>query len=253
MKKTNIAFLSSIIVLLFVSSVCLTNTVYGAFSPTLSSPAQTETTVTLSWTRSDDWLFTDYKVTYSTIVNGPYTTVATITDPAKTTFAVDGLNPDTDYYFIVQDSGTFVGTTPSNTLQARTKQNPRISVTDKTTTTVSLKWNDYNTYSSLVPFDSYVIQMSTNGGQWSTLTSIIDVSQNTYTVTGLSPATYSFRMQDKVGTSGQYTSTSDVATATLVSDGTSSDTLLIICIVVVIVLIIIAVFVGAWILNKRKW
>jgi hypothetical protein len=61
-----------------------------------------------------------------------------------------------------------------------------------------------------MPFQSYVVQMSVSGGQWSTLTTISDVSQSTYTVTGLSPALYQFRMYDQVGTSGQYGSTSNV-------------------------------------------
>jgi len=214
-KKTKMAFLSSIALLLFVSSICLTSTVYGATSVNLSSPAQTETTVTLSWTQSDDWVFEKYNVTFSTSVNGPYYEVEIITDKGKTSTAIVGLNPNTDYYFIVYDSGSLVGTTPSNTLNQKTKQNPKISITSRTESTVSLKWIDYNTYSSQVPFESYVIQISTSGGQWSTLTTITDVSQSTYTVTGLSPATYGFRMYDKVGTSGQHTSTSDVATLTI--------------------------------------
>lgn len=197
--------------LMLVGLICSIDMSYGATSVTLNSPAQTETTVTLSWTRSDDWLFKDYKVTYATSVNGPYTTVTTITDPAKTSYVVTGLYPNTDYYFIVQDSGTAVGTTPSNTLQVRTTPNPQISITSRTATTVSLQWIDYNSYSAQMPFHSYVIQMSTNDGPWSTVTTVSDVSQNTYTVTGLSPATYDFRMYDKVGTSGQYSSTSNVA------------------------------------------
>jgi chitodextrinase len=74
-----------------------------------------------------------------------------------------------------------------------------------TTTSASLSWYDYNTYSSLVPFDSYTVQMSTSGssGSWSTLTEITNPSQNTYTTTGLSPGQeYYFMMYDTVGTSG---------------------------------------------------
>jgi hypothetical protein len=187
---------------------------YGATEVTLSSPAQTETTVTLSWTKSGDLLFSNYKVKIASSVNGPYTTIATISNKDTIVYAVTGLNPNTDYYFKIQDTDTF-GDATSNQLQVKTKPNPTISITSRTQTTVSLKWSDYNTYSSQVPFESYVIQMRTNGGQWSTLTTITDVSQSTYTVTGLSPATYSFRMYDKVGTSGQHTSTSNVKTITI--------------------------------------
>lgn len=214
MKKIAKAVLFLSVLLLF-SVLCLSHNAYGATSVKLTSTAQTETTITLSWTKSDDWFFSNYKVTFATEVNGPYITLATITDKDTTVYAVTGLQPDTDYYFVVQDSGTAVGTSPSNTLQAKTKQNPKISITSRTQTTVSLRWADYNTYSSQVPFESYVIQMSTNGVQYSTLTTITDVTQNTYTVTGLSPATYNFRMYDKVGTSGWYTSYSDAARVTI--------------------------------------
>lgn len=51
--------------------------------------------------------------------------------------------------------------------------------------------------------------MSTDGSTWSTLTSITDYTQSTYTVTGLSATTYYFRMYDKVGISGEFTSYSN--------------------------------------------
>jgi len=192
----------------------LTNTVY-AFTPTVSSPAQTETTITLSWTKSNDLIFGNYAVTYSTSVNGPYSTVATITDSSQTSYAVTGLNPSTPYYFIIKDTANNIigsSTSSSQVYQAYTVATPQISSPSKTSTTVSLHWSDYNSYSSTMPFQSYVIQMSVSGGQWSTLTSITDVSQNTYTVTGLSPATYEFLMYDKVGTSGLYQSSSNIVT-----------------------------------------
>jgi hypothetical protein len=216
-KETFLVF-SAITLLLFVSLVCMTKPAYGAFSPQLNSPAQTETTVTLSWTKSNDWLFKSYAVKYSTSVNGPFNTVATITDSSTTFFAVDGLSPSTSYYFIVEDSASEIissSTARSNTLQVVTASIPAITIISKTSTTASLQWSDHNSYSSLVPFRSYVIQMSTNGGPWSTLTTVTDSSQNTYAVTGLSPATYGFRMYDEVGSSGQYTTISNVATLTI--------------------------------------
>lgn len=212
MEKERILASSVITLLLFVSLLCLANMAYGAFSPTLTSPAQTETTVTLSWTTSNDWLFSNYEVTYATSVNGPYYNLQTITNKDQTTVCVTGLSPSTDYYFVIQDSGSMVGTTPSNTFEVKTTSTPQIVITSRTATTASLQWTDYNTYSSKVPFQSYVVQMSTSGGSWSTLTTVTDVTQSTYTVTGLSPGTYDFRMYDEVGTSGQYQSTSNEAT-----------------------------------------
>ena len=145
-------------------------------------------------------------------------TVTTITDASQTSYAVTGLNPDTAYYFIIQDtSNDIIGssTQTSNTLQANTNPIPTLSNPSKTSSTVSLHWSDYNSYSSTVPFESYVVQMSGSGGQWSTLTTITDVSQSTYTVTGLSPAIYQFRMYDKAGLSGQISSTSNSVTVHL--------------------------------------
>ncbi len=217
MRAQNCIFFA-ITLLLILSLIYATKPAYGAFSPKLSSPAQTETTVTLSWTKSDDWLFKSYTVKYSTSVNGPFNTVATITDQSTTNFAVDSLSPSTSYYFIVEDSASEIissSTAQSNTLQVVTASIPAITITSKTSTTASLQWSDYNSYSSLVPFRSYVIQMSTNGGSWSTLTTVTDSSQNTYTVTGLSPATYDFRVYSVVGSSGQYTTTSNVAALTI--------------------------------------
>jgi hypothetical protein len=214
--KTKLLVISAIALLLFVGLSCLTNPVLGAFTPTVSSPAQTENTITLSWTKSNDILFTSYEVTYATFVNGPYYSVTTITDKSQTSYAITGLTPSTPYYFIIKDKSNDVissSTSSSNTLQANTVPNPKISVTSTTQSTVSLQWIDYNSYTSVMPFQSYVIQMSTNNGAFSTLTTISDVSQNTYTVTGLSPATYQFQMYDEVGSSGQHQDTTNIATA----------------------------------------
>jgi hypothetical protein len=209
LKKVGKAISFFTILVLF-SMICLSTNVYGATEVTLSSTAQTETTVTLSWTKSGDLLFSNYKVKMAYSVNGPWTTITTINNKDTTAYAVTGLNQDTEYYFAIQDTDTF-GDATSNALEVKTKKNPTISITSRTQTTVSLRWTDYNTYSSQVPFESYVIQMSTSGASYSTLTTITDVTQRTYTVTGLSPATYYFRMYDKVGTSGQYVSYSDEA------------------------------------------
>lgn len=200
-----------LIVIVSIILINITNTAYGATSVTLSSPAQTETTVTLSWTGSDDWFFSKYEAFYATSVNGPWRSFWSTTDKGQTSTYIGGLSPNSDYYFKIEDSASVVGTTSSNTLQVRTKSVPQLTITSNTMTTASLRWVVYNTYSSHVPFKSYIVQMRTSGGSWSTLTTITDASQNTYTVTGLSPGTYDFQMIDKVGSTGQHTSTSNIA------------------------------------------
>lgn len=202
----------SIGVLCVIALICVsfTSMVNAATSVTLSSPAQTETTISLSWTGSNDILFSSYTVYMSTNgVNGNFTNIWSTTNKGQTSTFVYGLVPNTSYYFYVTDSGTLVGTSPSNYIQATTNSNPVLSNTAQTTSTVSLQWTDYNSYSTLVPFDNYVIQMSTSGsnGPWSTLTTVTQSSQNTYTVTGLNSGKYYFIMYDTVGSTG-YTQTS---------------------------------------------
>jgi hypothetical protein len=224
MEKRKSFAIITIALLLFVSLSCLTNMAF-AFVPNLTSTAQTETTVTLSWNKSNDLTFDAYIVTYSTTVNGPYSTVATITDKSQTTYAVTGLTPNSIYYFIVQDKyspdlGITTSKSSSNTYQVNTNANPTLTITAQTPTTASLQWNDYNTYSSQVPFDSYNIQMSTSGegGPWSTVTQVTDSTQNTYLITGLSTGLYYVQMYDTVGTTGYtQTSYSNVAIIPIVS------------------------------------
>jgi hypothetical protein len=203
--------------------VCFLNTTHAAYSPILSSTAKTETTVTLSWTESNDWLFSKYEAFYATSVNGPWTSFWSTTSKGETSTFKGGLSPNTDYYFKIKDSAALVGTTPSNTLQVRTQPSPSLEITSNTETPASLSWLVYNTYSSQVPFWSYTVQMKTAEGSWSTLTTITDRSQNTYTATGLSAGTFYFQIIDKVGSSGQYSSSSNVVTLTIQEPNPFSD------------------------------
>jgi hypothetical protein len=169
---------------------------------TLWSNAQTETTITLNWDKSNDVWFYNYKVWMSTSgTNGPFTNIWTSDgDKSHNSLAVTALTPDTTYWFYVEDSGLAVGYR-SNTYQVSTAKNPILTLVAQTTTTASLSWTDYNTYSTLVPFSSYTVQMSTTSvnGPWSTLTSTTDKTQTTYTVTGLSIGMYYIRMYDTIG------------------------------------------------------
>ena len=221
MKNANSAskmfVISSVILLLclifIVNPIPLANAASGF---NLTASGQTETTITLSWTKSTDVWFYKYQLwVSSTGTNGPWTNIWTSDgNSTHNTYAVTGLSPNTQYWFYVEDTGLSQDYN-SNVYQVSTTPNPQLSITSRTESTASLSWSDYNTYSSLMPFQSYVVQMSTNGGAWSTLTSITDATQNTYVVTGLSPATYAFRMYDKVGTSGEYSSMSNFQTLTI--------------------------------------
>jgi hypothetical protein len=182
---------------------------HAAFTPTLGSTGHTETTITLSWTKSNDVIFEHYTVTYSTTVNGQYNTVATITDSSQTSYAVSGLMPETTYYFIVQDTASVIlgsSTANSNTYQASTNSGPVLAITAQTATTASFAWSDSNIYSSLVTFGGYTLQMSTSGasGPFSTVATISNQMQTTYTITGLSAGMYYVRLFDTAGGANSY-------------------------------------------------
>lgn len=187
----------------------------------VSSTAHTETTISLSWTESNDWIFTSYDlyISYSSW-QGPWYHIWSTGTKGETTTYVSGLNPNTSYWFYIMDTGFAVGSTNSNPIEVTTVSNPSLQLTSQTATTASFLWNDYNSYSSLVPFDSYTVQMSTSGpsGPWSTLNTITDRLQNTYTITGLSPGLYYVRMYDTVGLSGdKQVSYSNVITVSIIT------------------------------------
>jgi len=168
----------------------------------LSSTGRTETTISLIWTQSSDALFYYYDVFMSSVgSNGPWTKVWTSDSTnSHNSVAISGLTPDSTYWFYVEDHGLAVDYN-SNTIQASTCTIPLLSVAAQTATTASLTWVDYNTYSPLVPFSGYTIQMSTSSsnGPWLTLTTIANPSQTTYTVIGLSIGMFYFRIFDTVG------------------------------------------------------
>ena len=114
---------------------CLTNTAKGQFTPTVTSQAQTDSTITLSWTRVNSTEFGvlgSYQVTYATSVNGTYSTVTYITNWDQTNYTVTGLNSSTTYFFIIRYIGNNVAGSNlalSNTLQVSTSPSPTLTST----------------------------------------------------------------------------------------------------------------------------
>jgi hypothetical protein len=198
--KRKIEVVFAIALVLFLSFISPLPTANSA-GFTLSSSARTETTITLTWTQSTDLYFYSYTLYYSSAgTNGPFTQIWSTSNLTQTSINVDGLSPNTDYWFYVADSG-FTQNYNSNTYQVSTTSRPQLTITAQTATTASFSWIDYNSYSSLVPFQSYTVQMSTSGssGPWSTLTTITNQAQTTYVITGLSAGLYYVRMYDSVG------------------------------------------------------
>lgn len=203
-RAASILVLLPLFMLLIVTLTGLPQPARAATSVTLSSSAQTETTVTLTWSQSGDLLFTSYTLYYSSAgANGPWSNIWSTGTKSTTAMFVNGLSPSSNYWFYILDTDA-LGHANSNTLEVTTTNNPSLQITSTTTSTASLSWNEFNTYSSLVPFDSYTVQSSSSsGGPWSTVTTISNPSQTSYTVTGLSPGQkYYLAMFDTVGSAG---------------------------------------------------
>lgn len=195
---------------------CLTNvsTVRAANTLTLNSVGRTETTITLAWSHTQDGLlFSNYALYGSASgANGSFTNIFTSTDASNTSVVVSGLLPKTTYSFYIVDTGAlWVGTTISVIISVTTSSPPILSLTSFTLSTASLAWTDTNIYSDVsAPFRSYTVQMCTSGangvpsGAWSTLMTITNRAQNTYTVTGLNVGIYYFRIYISTGVDSSY-------------------------------------------------
>jgi hypothetical protein len=199
-------------------------------SPTLSYSGYTETTISLVWSASSPDFgnsIENYIVYSSTLgVNGRYYNYSTgdTNDSGYLFFTFHDLNSSTNYWFYVEViEGNFLGSSDavSNTIQVTTAQPPTLSTPSITQTTVSLNWQDYNDYSGNASFQSYTVQMMPPTGSWSTLTTITQQSDTSYTVTGLSPGhKYSFRVYDTVSVtrlSQTFSSYSNEVTVTTIS------------------------------------
>ncbi|MEM3192216.1 MAG: PKD domain-containing protein [Candidatus Parvarchaeota archaeon] len=195
--------------------------------PSLYSTGHTETTITLEWTAAVPPTLNymnNYTVYYSPYgTNGPFYKLG-VYPPAVQTVVAYGLTANTNYWFyVVANWGNIFGTSfgNSNTLEASTNLNPALHSSSVTQTTVSLSWIDYNVYSNLTSFQSYTVQIMPASGSWSTLTTITSQTDESYTVTGLSPGhTYSFQIYDTVAVSGvsnTFSSYSNTVTVTTVS------------------------------------
>lgn len=95
----------------------------GSIAPvTLLAPTLIKSnSITLTWTQSADPDFYRYQLFYSTVpgVTDLNTLAATITDVGSVSFAVTGLNPNTQYYFAVQVESTAFLTALSNEVGGR--------------------------------------------------------------------------------------------------------------------------------------
>jgi len=197
------ALILSLVLVLVAFAGFVTPSASAQTSFQIFSTGQTETTISLEWTSYNNSVpfansmnnYTIYMSTYGT--NGPWNEIYVV-PPSQLQLAVYSLSPSTDYWFyVVANYGNIFGTgsATSTTYEASTTPNPLLSVVTTTQTSVSLKWIDYNSYTPLVPFVSYTLQTSTNGGPYTMVSTINTQGDTTYTITGLTPGTtYSFQV-----------------------------------------------------------
>jgi hypothetical protein len=201
------------------ASVPITNT----GSPiTLSCIGYTESTITFSWTQSDNPNFASYTLfesgfdaftidnpnnyyfdAWSTSNKG--TTQATI-QVSNINIIHKGLSSKDaiTYFFYIAENSTSGNSIKSNIIKASptSPPNPNLYVSAKTENSVTLAWADYNNYCPQTPFISYTVQISNSSkdGPWTTVKEITDSLTRSCTITGLKKETYYIQVYDTVGT-----------------------------------------------------
>ena len=161
-------------------------------APVLSSPSNTETTISLSWTAATD----NVGVTgYDVYVNSTKNNASNIT---ALTYTISGLTGATSYSIEVRAKDQAANTTPSNTLiettaavvpDTQAPTSPVLSSPSKTQTSINLSWTAATDNVGVVGYDVYVNTIKNNA---STITT------RTYVVSGLTAGTtYSIEVRAK--------------------------------------------------------
>jgi hypothetical protein len=202
--KRKVAVISALLVILLAAvavSAQSVRPVNAASALQLSCTGSTPTTLTLSWTKSDDLHFSKYALYMAQGPNDVFAWAWTGLDQAVTSAYFSNLNPFSYYCFYIVDVDA-AGNQSSNLCATYTAQNPALTVTAQTADTVTVTWTDNNVYSPLIPFRPYTIQISTadSNGPFTTITTVNEPTQNTYKTTGLNPGTYYLRMYETAGT-----------------------------------------------------
>jgi hypothetical protein len=147
--------------------------------------------------------------------NGPWTELGSYGGSSDTvSLDVWGLASGTTYWWYVHAVDGCFGTYNSNTFQLTQPSVATLDSTLATPTSVTLSWNNFAVYGQDLSFTSYVVSQSINGGTWTTVTTLTDVSSTSYTVPALSPGTtYAFeiRTNDNIGGTNSPTTSNEVS------------------------------------------
>ena len=175
-----------------VSFVAVVPDTQAPTAPVLSSPSNTETTISLSWTAATD----NIGVTgYDVYVNGTKNNANNLT---ALTYTISGLTAATSYSIEVRAKDQAANTTPSNTLIVTTAAvvpdtqaptSPVLSSPSQTQTSINLSWTAATDNVGVTGYDVYVNSIKNNASNLTALT---------YVVSGLTAGTtYSIEVRAK--------------------------------------------------------
>jgi hypothetical protein len=175
----------------FVTGGGCASTIVGA--DILGCDGLTPTAIGLTWVESSYQLFDRYDVQQSTTgSDGPWTSVANITDEAQTTDYVDNLIPNATYWWRIIDHDCCGGSTTSNSLEVVQPNIASLHYSPISDTEWRLNWNNNANYTFLTAFYSYQLMQSFNGSSYTVSYFSTSVSGNS-TLIDLYPNTeYSF-------------------------------------------------------------
>lgn len=153
----------------------------------LGHEGATPSAVELNWTATNDITFSHYSVLESPNgTAGSYSSVATVTSQATTTYAVSGLTPGATYWWQVTESGVFGGSS-SNALAVTQPTGSFLNDTLPSGTSVWLNWTNNASYGGAFAFASYAVFEQVGNATPTAVATLTTESVATYTITGLSP------------------------------------------------------------------
>lgn len=160
---------------------------------TLTVVGSIPTAVSLSWTESTAFFFTNYTLQQSSDPsNGPWTTIAVITTAASTSYVATDLAPSTGYGWRVI-AGSLGGSTDYPPANATTPATAYLNVTVPSPTTADLSWTNNATYGGGLGFVSYGVYETAATGAPVLVATETDAGTRAVGLSGLSPgASYGF-------------------------------------------------------------
>lgn len=139
---------------------------------------------------------------------------------------VSDLAPGTSYWWYATVS--CIGVAHSNTLEFTQPSAATLNDTLTSPTSATLRWDNLAEYGGQVSFRSYTVDRSINGGVWTPITTITNVSSAFDNVSGLVPGTdYAFEINTTDSISGVNASTLSnqvlVSSPSITSSGTTTE------------------------------